>query len=156
MNYRLLVLIPVGSLVAGTPLTEQTNPAEPVNVPLPSLIVPVDPNSANNPSDPHSQAKFAVQQEVVAKLMPRRHRFSRAAPRFPSPSFQPPLLVEGEKRLPFKVVDRFSQESSLAAGYVRLSDNAIFIVDPSSGKHRPIHEDPRFAEPTAPKSKSKT
>ena len=76
-------------------------------------------------------------------------RFSRARP---TPShrleFQPQILVNGEKRLPFTIT-RWADPKATPEwhGYVRLSDQEIFLLNPKTGKHRPANEHPRFAPP---------
>ena len=116
------------------------------------------PPPASAPS-PEQVAKDKVATEIHAKVTLWRggSRFSRA---LPTPShrleFQPPMLADGEKRLPFTIIGRAAPKAPAEwQGYVRLSDQEIFLLDPKTGKHRPAKEHPRFApapkvEPSKP------
>lgn len=150
MKHRILILLPVTAIALAEPTLN--DPRSYNSTKVPQSKAPSQPTK----TDPHAKAKAAVLEQVAFKLETRHGRFSRAAPRSPSPSYSPELLVDGEKRLPFKVADRFSRKSVLAQGYVRLSDQQIFILDPLTGKHRAVHEDPRFAPKTPTTTKPKT
>ena len=111
-----------------------------------------DPESKPDPVD---AAKLAVQTQIVARLHPefpgagKYPRFSRAGtPEYPSPKYEAPLLVDGEKRLPFTFKTfQFPKGTTVnLTGYVRLSDQQIFLLDPSTKMYRVAHKDPRFAK----------
>jgi hypothetical protein len=96
-------------------------------------------------------AKRKVAIEIYAKVNRQSSPFSRADL---GPShlleFQPQMMVESEARLPFTIIRSRFRGQKVAAeiqGYVRLSDQAIFLLDPKTGQHRPATEDPRFAPP---------
>lgn len=61
------------------------------------------------------------------------------------PSYQVVERVENEERMPFTV--SIQRPSSSLSGYVRLSDNAIFIFRPETKDYIPSTLDPRFAPP---------
>ena len=94
-------------------------------------------------------AKRKVALEIHTKVNTISGRFSRA---MPTPShqleFQPPMLVKEESRLPFTISrSRGPKATPELQGYVRLSDQAVFLLDPKTGNYRPAREDPRFAPP---------
>jgi len=98
-------------------------------------------------------AKRKVATEIYGKVNRVAGRFSRS---MSGPShqleFQPQMLVQEESRLPFTISRSFGPKTPAEIqGYVRLSDQAIFVLDPKTGKHRPASEDPRFAPPVLPK-----
>ncbi|MCW1923732.1 hypothetical protein OKA05_14290 [Luteolibacter arcticus] len=98
-------------------------------------------------------AKRKVATEIYAKVNRMSGSFSRAAP---GPShqleFQPQMLVKEESRLPFTISpSRNPKVSPQLQGYVRLSDQQIFLLDAKTGKHHPAYEDPRFAPALLPK-----
>jgi hypothetical protein len=102
---------------------------------------------------PEDQAKMKVSAEIYTKVNTYSGRFSRIGP-LPSHrlEFQAPMLVKEETRLPFTISPgRNLTVSPQLQGYVRLSDQQIFLLDPKTGQHRPASEDLRFAPPTPPK-----
>lgn len=104
-------------------------------------------------ASPEDQAKRKVATEIYTKVNTYSGRFSRIGP-MPSHQleFQAPTLVNEENRLPFTITpSRNPKVSPQLQGYVRLSDQEIFLLDPKTGSHRPACEDPRFAPPLPPK-----
>ena len=97
--------------------------------------------------DPIQAAQLAVHHQLVAKLRPTHRPFSRAAPRGPSAFFRPTMIVKGEERMPFTIGDERSKSVKPLTGYVRLSDQKIFLLDAKTGKHQLASKDPRFAPP---------
>lgn len=102
-------------------------------------------------ASPEDLAKRKVATEIYAKVNKQSSPFSRSDL---GPShqleFQPQMLVEKEARLPFTIVRSRLRDPKATAeiqGYVRLSDQAVFLLDPQTGQHRPASEDPRFAPP---------
>ena len=94
-------------------------------------------------------AKRKVATEIYSKVNSYSGRFSRSGP---TPShrleFQPETLVKEESRLPFSISpSRMVTQTPELQGYVRLSDQAVFLLDPKTGNYRPANEDPRFAPP---------
>lgn len=61
-------------------------------------------------------------------------------------------MVAGEERLPFTVAMR-GREAEVS-GYVRVSDNAIFISRPEKKDHIRSTLDPRFAPPEKSQTKA--
>ena len=62
--------------------------------------------------------------------------------------FQPELLVDGEARLPFSIRPRQTGTEVMPVtleGYVRLGDQAIFLLDEKTKSHVPAAQHPRFA-----------
>jgi len=97
-------------------------------------------------TEPNAPARAAVMTQIVARLHSLKMRpFSRAMAVTPSPSFRPVELVDGEERLPFMVTMR--GRGAEVSGYVRVSDNAIFIHRPEKKDHIRSTLDPRFAPP---------
>jgi hypothetical protein len=97
-------------------------------------------------ASPEDLAKQKVATEIYAKVSSRSVAFSRADL---GPShqlqFQPQMLVKEESRLPFAISrSRGPKGEPELQGYVRLSDQAIFLLDPKTGQHRLASEDPRF------------
>ncbi|MES2923497.1 MAG: hypothetical protein V4819_18220 [Verrucomicrobiota bacterium] len=99
---------------------------------------------------PEELAMRKVNLEILTKVSPPERRFSRAAP-VPRHTleFQPQLLVGGETRLPFTIKPRSigteAPPSALLEGYVRLSDQEIFLYLAETKTHVPASEHPRFA-----------
>jgi hypothetical protein len=94
-------------------------------------------------------AKRKVATEIYAKVRTMSSSFSRAMP-MPSHQlqFQPQMLVKEESRLPFTISrSRGLRREPELQGYVRLSDQTIFLLDSKTGQHRPASEDPRFTPP---------
>lgn len=94
-------------------------------------------------------AKQKVSVEIFQKVSAPARPFSRAraAPSH-SLEFQPELLVDGEARLPFKIRPRQRGTEVMPVtleGYVRLGDQAIFLLDQKTKSHVPASEHPRFA-----------
>ena len=56
--------------------------------------------------------------------------------------------MDGEERLPFTVT--MLGKEAVVTGYVRISDNAIFISRPEKKDHIRSTLDPRFASPEKP------
>jgi hypothetical protein len=94
-------------------------------------------------------AKRKVATEIYAKVNIYSGRFSRVGPvRSHQLQFQPQMLVKEESRLPFTISHtRRPAATPELQGYVRLSDQAVFLLDPATGNYRPASEDPRFASP---------
>lgn len=102
------------------------------------------------PLPAEDQAKLKVQSEILAKISPQAVLFSRAAP-MPRENlrFEPQILVENESRLPFAVVPVFPAKPKtppILQGYVRMSDQAIFLIDTSTGQHVPAAQHPRLMQ----------
>ena len=96
-------------------------------------------------TEPNAPARMAVMTQIVARLQPATFSpFSRMEPVMPYPSFKAIELVDGEERLPFTVA--MGRRAELI-GYVRVSDNAIFIHRPDKKDHIRSTLDPRFAPP---------
>ncbi len=95
---------------------------------------------------PHPAARMAVETEIVARLRPSLPSFSRVSPPVVMPNYQQLVKVGDEERLPFtiSISNHFVQQSSVT-GYVRVSDNAIFIYRPEMTDHVRSTLDPRFA-----------
>lgn len=96
-----------------------------------------------------AEAKQKVFTQIHSKIATVHPSFSRA---IATPShrldFQPQLLVQGEARLPFTITRVKAEKAKPEVqGYVRLSDQEIFVLDPATGKHWSSLEDPRFAPP---------
>lgn len=111
--------------------------AEPVPNQLPEVV------PASNP-DHLSPARLAVGSQIVSRLRPSLPPFSRAMPVPRLPIYREVEVVSGEKRLPFSVADP-GRNPGVVSGYVRLSDNAIFIFRPEKKDHIRSTQDPRFA-----------
>ena len=111
-----------------------------------TLLHAAPPQSATTSED---LAKRKVSTEIYAKVSTISGGFSRARP-MPSHrlEFQPQMLVEKESRLPFTITrSRMLKPTPEVQGYVRLSDQAVFLLDPKTGNYRPASEDQRFAPP---------
>ncbi len=108
------------------------------------------PPVADAPLPAVDQAKQKVAAEIFAKVNAYEGPgFSRVGPR-PTHrlEFQPDLLVKDEPRLHFAITPfRDGKLAVQLKGYVRLSDQTIFLIDPKNGEARPASEDPRFAPP---------
>ena len=105
---------------------------------------------------PEDQAKMKVSVEIYSKVNTYSGRFSRVGP-IPSHQleFQPQILAKEELRLPFTITPARNPRVSLQLqGYIRLSDQQIFLLDPKTGNYRPACEDPRFAPPKVKPSKA--
>lgn len=97
-------------------------------------------------TEPNAPARRAVMTQIVARLQPPSlPPFSRAMPAMPYPSYRAVELAAGEERLPFTV--KMVGTKDEVSGYVRLSDNAIFIFRPEKKDHIRSTLDPRFAPP---------
>ena len=102
---------------------------------------------------PEDLAKMKVSTEIYSKVNTYSGRFSRVGP-IPSHQleFQPQMLVKEEPRLPFTITPARNQKvMPQLQGYIRLSDQQIFLLDQKTGTYRPASEDPRFAPPQPPK-----
>lgn len=100
--------------------------------------------------DQLASAHAAVATQISARLSPPSlPPFSRAMPRRPIPIYQAVELVDNEKRLPFTIAMGGRQAS--VSGYVRLSDDAIFIFRPEKKDHIRSTLDPRFAPKEEPR-----
>jgi hypothetical protein len=95
--------------------------------------------------DPNFSAKTAVSTVIIARLNPPRPSFSRAMPTIPTTSYEEVQLADNEKRLPFTVKMMFGPPEQSVTGYVRLSDNVIFIFRPEKKDYIRSTLDPRFA-----------
>ena len=106
---------------------------------------------------PDPQARQAVQTQIVARLHRSVPPFSRVMPPMPEARYHDLILADGEKRLPFEVLEPRrirtlpgtapAGRAVMVSGYVRLSDQAIFVFDTKTRKHIPAAKDPRFAPP---------
>lgn len=104
------------------------------------------------PADPLPAAELAKQKvsiEIFQKVSPPARPFSRVMP-VPRHhlEFQPELLVDGEARLPFTIRPRQRGTEVMPVtleGYVRLGDQAIFLLDEKTKAHMPASQHPRFA-----------
>lgn len=114
--------------------------AEPLVPPILNLAPPPAPPVA------HPAARAMVEAEIVARLRPSLPAFSRVSPPIVMPTYQQLVKVGDEERLPFtiSISNHFAQQSSVT-GYVRVSDNAIFIYRPEKTDHIRSTLDPRFA-----------
>jgi hypothetical protein len=115
-----------------------------VLIAITTLLHAAPPQAAKSPED---LAKQKVATEIYAKVNTHSGRFSRVGP-VPSHQlqFQPPMLVKEESRLPFTISpSRTLKATPELQGYVRLSDQAVFLLDPATGNYRPASEHPRFA-----------
>jgi hypothetical protein len=111
-----------------------------------TLLHAAPPQAAKSSED---LAKRKVATEIYAKVNSYQGSFSRSGP---TPShrleFQPEMLVKEESRLPFTISrSRMLKPEPEIQGYVRLSDQAVFLLDSETGNYRPASEDPRFAPP---------
>lgn len=102
------------------------------------------------PLPAEDQAKLKVRSEILAKVSPQAVSFSRAMP-IPRETlrFEPQILVENESRLPFAVVPVFQTKPKtppILEGYVRMNDQAIFLLDASTGLHIPAAQHPRLVQ----------
>jgi len=95
--------------------------------------------------DPNFTAKTAVSTVIIARLNPKMPAFSRAMPTIPMTKYREVQLAENEKRLPFTVSMFGRPPEQSVTGYVRLSDNAIFIFRPEKKDYISSTLDPRFA-----------
>lgn len=136
------------------------------NILIPSLaaLVAVTLLQASPPAVPVPPVELAKQKvnvEIYAKVSPPARPFSRVGPvSLDTLEFQPELLVDGEARLPFAIRPRLlgirpAQETknvppATLEGYVRLTDQQIFLFDPAVKRHVPASEHPRFAPPRPP------
>lgn len=95
---------------------------------------------------PHATARMAVETEIVSRLRPSLPAFSRVSPPIVMPSYQQLVKVGDEERLPFTIsISNHFKPQSGVSGYVRVSDNAIFIYRPEKTDHIRSTLDPRFA-----------
>jgi len=108
------------------------------------------------PPSPEVVAKQKVAVEIFAKMNPVTRPFSRVAP-VPTHSleFQPQQLVNGESRLHFVIRPRGVADNKLPAapaaqGYVRLSDQQIFLLDAKTGDFQPAQNPPPQPVTAAP------
>jgi hypothetical protein len=131
------------------------------NVLIPSLaaLVAVTLLQASPPAvpvPPLELAKQKVNVEIYAKVSPPSRPFSRVGPvSHDSLEFQPELLVDGEARLPFAIRPRVfvirpgpevkEVPPATLEGYVRLSDQEIFLYVAETKQHVPASQHPRFA-----------
>lgn len=112
------------------------------------------PPEENGPLAVEVQARRKVLVQIFQKISPREISFSRAMP-VPRDTleFQPQLLVDAESRLPFSIVSRRLADRTappVLQGYIRLSDQEIFLLDPKTGTHKPAAQHPLFAPPSPP------
>lgn len=146
------------ALVA-TPLLAEPEKWQPL---LPTeIIIPAASGEAageGGESDPEAErlraARLVVHRDIIARLQTPRPIFSRVGPTVPSSSYEPVQFVDNERRLPFTVHTRNGRKFEEIKGYVRLADQAIFLLDEKTGKHHPASDDPRFA-PARPVDESK-
>ncbi len=125
----LVCLILVTGLLAAEPLIPPILNQVPTSIPV-----------------PHAMARMAVETEIVSRLRPSLPSFSRVSPPIVMPSYQQLVKVGDEERLPFSIsISNHFQSQSGVSGYVRLSDNAIFIYRPEKTDHIRSTLDPRFA-----------
>lgn len=106
------------------------------------------------PLPPAELAKQKVSVEIFHKVSPPARPFSRVMP-VPSHNleFQPELLVDGEARLPFTIRPRQTGKEVMPVtleGYVRLGDQAIYLLDEKTKSHVPAAQHPRFAPKPPP------
>ena len=102
-----------------------------------------------DPLPPVELAKQKVSVEIFQKVSPPARPFSRVRP-VPGHTleFQPELLVQGEARLPFAIRRRQTGKEVMPVtleGYVRLADQAIYLLDEKTKSHVPAAQHPRFA-----------
>lgn len=137
------------------------------NLLMPSLaavVAAVTMLHASPPADavpPLELAKHKVTVEIFHKVSPPSRPFSRVGPvSNDTLEFQPELLVKGEARLPFAIRPRVfgiqpAQDvkdvpPATLEGYVRLSDQQIFLYVAETKTHVPASEHPRFAPKPPP------
>ncbi|MEK7951037.1 hypothetical protein [Luteolibacter soli] len=98
---------------------------------------------------PEDLAKGKVAVEIYGKVNSMSGRFSRVGPiNSHQLEFQAPMFVKEEKRLPFTITPvRNPKVAVQLQGYIRLSDQEIFLLDQKTGQYLPAREDPRFAPP---------
>lgn len=125
-----------------------------INLAIITTIVATEPainwTPRNQPvTDPVAHARNAVQWHIAMRLQPKYPPFSRAIAMPPTPQFLAVEEVDQEKRLPFLI--KAGHNNPEVKGYVRLSDNGIFIYRPDTKDYIPSTQDPRFAPPPAPK-----
>lgn len=96
-------------------------------------------------ADPVAEARNAVQWQIAMRLQPKYPPFSRAIMTTVIPQFLAVEEVEKEKRLPFLI--NATRGVPEVKGYVRLSDNAIFLYRPDTKDYIPSTQDPRFGPP---------
>jgi hypothetical protein len=102
-------------------------------------------------TDPVAIAQSAVRWHIAMPLQPKYPPFSRAIAMPPIPQFLAVEEVAHEKRLPFLI--KATRDVPEVKGYVRLSDNAIFLYRPDTKDYIPSTQDPRFA-PKSPEVKT--
>lgn len=113
------------------------------------------------PVPPLELAKQKVTVEIFHKVSPPARPFSRVGPvSHDSLEFQPELLVDGEARLPFAIRPRVfvirpghevkEAPPATLEGYVRLSDQEIFLYVAETKQHVPASQHPRFAPKPPP------
>jgi hypothetical protein len=101
---------------------------------------------SNQPiTDPVATARSMVQWHVAMRLRPEYPPFSRAIAPIVTPQFLAVEEVEKETRLPFLI--NATRGVPEVKGYVRLSDQAIFIYRPDTKDYIPSTLDPRFGPP---------
>jgi hypothetical protein len=119
---------------------------------------------ASPPADPVPPLELAKQKvtvEILAKVSPPARPFSRVTSYSRETlEFQPELLVDGEARLPFAIRPRSfgirpanegkEVPPATLEGYVRLSDQRIFLYVAETRSHVPASEHPRFAPEPPP------
>lgn len=108
-------------------------------------LIAADPQPAK-PEDPLVNAREAVNQRIVLPHTDRTRPFSRVGPISPSIQYLEPQIVDGEKRLPFKV--RIPRTVKMQECFVRLSDNEIFVIDANTRKLIPLAKHPDFVPNT--------
>ena len=111
----------------------------------PSVPAGLVPNVVS-PAVPNAAARAAVETEIVARLRPSLPPFSRVSPPIVLPNYQSVARVGSEERLPFTV--SIFHGGAGVSGYVRLSDNAIFIFRPETNDYTRSTLDSRFAPVT--------
>lgn len=138
------IVLPCLAALTGLVTAEPTRITEQIWLPNAGILSSPEPNVS---------ARMAVMTQIVARLQPPTlPPFSRAMPVGPFSSFQPVELVDGEERLPFSV-QTFGKGAEVT-GYVRVSDNAIFIYRLDKKDHIRSTLDPRFAPPEKSQTKA--
>ena len=98
--------------------------------------------------DPSAKARAAVYNEISYPLRPKYAPFSRAIAMPPPAQFLAVEEVNQEKRLPFLI--NAGRDHAEIKGYVRLSDNAIFLYRPETKDYVPSSQDPRLKREPEP------
>ena len=92
-----------------------------------------DPEKPKKPTAVEQRANLAVRRQVLDHVVPTAVQFSRSRPRQEfryKTEFEPRTLVNGEIRIPFRVIGT-SMESKIPSlgGYYNESDDLVYLLD---------------------------